>query len=129
MKYLILLILFTCSIKANDPTVPKGKLKEALEKRHKSSSQKKKTIQTNNVGNTTAAELQEDINQLVFKAFYTKDSVKRLMLIDDKQNFILETNKVFVFKGETYRVLNMDNKKVLLLHSSSKNTLTYTYRP
>lgn len=126
---LIILTFLTSSVPAKDPTVIKGKLKEVLEKQAEQVPVKEKTKSPKTIQKILSKNLQEDIDQLSFKAFYTKDSIRRLMIEFEKKIFLLEANNDFELKGETYRLQSFDEHKAQLLHIQSKEILTFIYRP
>ena len=117
MKKLLTILLFlTLSLSANDPTIIKGKLKEVLEKKEEKTVEKKKNTKTGKViQKGFQKNLQADIDQLNFKAFYTKDSIHRLMLEFDEQIIILETNAEFELKEERYRLHSFDEHQAQII--------------
>lgn len=129
MKTVLILIIFISSLSANDPTVIKGKLKEALKKRDIVVVKEKKALPIGGKKALPAKSLQEDIDQLVFKALYKKSSTRRLMLGNENKLILLEVNNHFELKGETYRLINFNEDKAQLIHIRTKEILTFIYRP
>ena len=129
MKPLLFLLIFTSALFANDPTVIKGKLKEVLDKPKAIIPKNKKADEPKVIKETIKKNLQTEIDQLVFKAFYKKDQINRLMLEFEKKTLLLEANDKIDLKGEKFLVLNFDNINARLMHISSKEILTFTYRP
>lgn len=131
MKVILILILFIYSLSANDPTELKGKLKDVFDKPKVPLPKKKKTKSGKPVifEEIIQKDLQAEIDQLVFKAFYTKDSIHRLMLEFENQILLLETNNEFKLKGEIYRLQSFDEHKAKIIHINTLKILTLTYRP
>ena len=70
MKTIVILIIFISSLSAPDPTVIKGKLKEVLSKKAMPLIDQKKTPPDRKEKTETNKNLQEDVDRLIFKAFY-----------------------------------------------------------
>ena len=88
MKKIILFTLLTIPLFANDPTILKGKLKKVLEEKIIPIKDAVPEPQIKKA--EIDKRLQEGIEQLVFKAFYYKDSTKELMVELAGELIILE---------------------------------------
>lgn len=129
MKTIFFLVLCISSLHANDPTQLRGKLKDALSKQKAPPLKSKIKAKRNAPLKVLERDLQSEVNQLVFKAFYTKNSIKRLMLEFEKKIFLLEANSDITLKDEKYKVLNFNKDTAQFMHLRSKKTLTFIYRP
>ena len=133
MKKSLFYLLFTCSLLANDPTQLKGALKEILASPVKSVKRSKEKTQTKRPETKEVQEAPEDfqeaIHQLVFKAFYAKDSIKRLMVSLEDKIIFLEVQNQVVLNGDSYILKRINENDALFIHLDSQTLLTYTYRP
>lgn len=129
MKTILLLLLLISSLHGNDPTELKGKLKDALNKFKEPTPPQKKTKTSKTREKTPKSNLQKDINLLIFKAFYTKNLITRLMLEFENKINILEVGDSLVLRGEIYRLQSFNQDKAQFLHVCSNLNLTFTYRP
>ncbi len=126
-KILILSIALNFCLTANDPTIPKGKLKELINSELNSSANKSIKV-TPNSQILDSDKIQEDVNKITFKAFFLNDSVERLLIEFDKVNFLLETGKEVELNGNKFRVLKITNKNFILEHSITSLQFNINYR-
>ncbi|WDE97111.1 hypothetical protein PQO03_03960 [Lentisphaera profundi] len=133
MKNLYFYLLLTPSVFANDPTMVKGKLKEVLFNSHKQITKnfkpEKKPLEKVLKIEKPSKELQENLKLLNFKAFYSKNSVNRLMVEFEQKIIFLEAQGKIVLNGETYILDCCDNCQAQFTHLSSQKKITFNYRP
>ena len=133
MKKLLLYLIFTYSILANDPTMLKGALKEILDQPQKKTKTKIKNPQSNAPKaleeKQSTKDLVSEIKCLNFKAFYATNSINRLLIQLEDKNVLLEAKNEIVLHGETYRLDSCNEHCAHFIHLASQTTITYTYRP
>ena len=131
MKYFLFIFIVNVSLFGDDPTVLRGALKKVfmVTEEKKPEVIKDTPKETVEVVENISGRLQEDVNKIVYKAFYTKDSIKRLLIEYDKQRFQLETDATVILNGEEYLITAMTAKQLHLEHVNSKHKIVFTYRP
>ena len=95
---------------ASDPTILKGELKAIFEKKVTPVKDKQQTKLVKPTKKMIHKKLQDDIDKLVFKAFYTKDSTKRLMLELDESLLLLERQKKILRCFFTTGIVSLKNE-------------------
>ena len=112
------------SVYADDPTKLSGALKLALSEKKEAITVEQKKIELVKED----SKQQEIIEKLVFKAFYTKDSIHRLMLQFEASFLLLEEKDDFELGGEFFTLKSFNDEEAQLIHKQSNTKIIFTYR-
>lgn len=137
MKKILLYLLFTSSLLANDPTDIKGKLKDVLNLAQKTlntplpqEGSKKETQGEQGEEKpeeTLLEKLQRSMDTMSFKAYFAQEAKTRLMVEVNKKVFFLEAKRQVLLNGELFFLESFDKYSAQFVHTDSNTLLTYNY--